>query len=113
VQSLISKYFNLKTLILELVANHVNIKVICLQEVWQVPFPDLVSIPGFSFINKQHKNNKGGGVGFYIKNDINYKILSNMSLIIEMKFESQTIELAINNKKCTISDFYRPPLSNT
>ncbi len=60
-QSLSSKHFNLKTFILNLKENHVNIKIICLQEIWQIPYPDLVSIPGFSFICKQRCKNRGRG----------------------------------------------------
>jgi hypothetical protein len=109
VQSLLSKHLKLKTFILDLISNHVNIKVICLQEIWQIPFTDLVSIPGFSFVYKQRSKNRGGGVGFFIKSDLKYKILTDLSPFIEMKFESLSIEIIINNKKCVMCNFYRPP----
>jgi hypothetical protein len=64
VQSLVSKYTKLREFVSNLLNNHINIKIICLQETWNVPFPDLVTIPGFSFIHKQRNNNRGGGLDF-------------------------------------------------
>lgn len=115
VQSLPSKLDNLQSFIQNLISNHVNIKIICLQEIWQIPFPDLISIPGFSFVYKQRTKNRGGGVGFFIKNDIKFKILTDLSPFSEKKFESLTIELTLNSKKCVICNYYRPPtqLPNT
>jgi hypothetical protein len=109
VQSLHSKIHNLQTFILNLINNHVNVKIICLQEIWQIPFPDLISIPGFLFIYKQRTLSRGGGVGFFIKNDIKFKIRNDLSPFIEKKFESLSIELTLNNKKFIVCNYYRPP----
>jgi hypothetical protein len=89
--------------------NNINIKVICLQEVWQVPFPDLIAIPGFTFVSKQRNNSRGGGVGFYVKNDVKYKILTNLSPFTDKLFESITIEVTLNNKKVIVCNYYRSP----
>ncbi len=65
VLSLVSKHTKLKEFIINLLNNHVNIKIVCLQETWNVPFPDLINIPGFSFIHKQRTKNRGGGGGWF------------------------------------------------
>jgi hypothetical protein len=109
VQSLISKHTTLKNFVLNLINNHVNLKIICLQEIWSIPFPDLVNIPGFTFIYKQRTKFRGGGVGFYIKNDIKYKILPDLSPFIDKIFESITIEIVLKNKKCILCNYYRSP----
>jgi hypothetical protein len=49
------------------------------------------------FVNNGAKT--GGGVGYYIKNDIKYKILTHLSPFTEIKFESLSIEITLNNKK--------------
>jgi hypothetical protein len=109
IQSIASKHTSLKEFITSLLSNNVNIKVICLQEVWQVPFPELINIPGFSFISKQRETMRGGGVGFYVKNDIKYKLLQNHSPFIDKIFESLTIEITLNGKKCLLCNYYRSP----
>ena len=40
---------------------------------------ELVQIPGFKFIHKQRESNHGGGVGFYIREWIPFKIIDDLS----------------------------------
>jgi hypothetical protein len=35
-----------------------------LQEIWQIPYPETVAIPGYKFISKQQAKNNGGGLAF-------------------------------------------------
>ncbi len=58
-----------------------NIQAIALQEVWAVPYPDLVPIHDFTLVTKLRKNGRGG-VGFYIRNQLSYKIIDNLSPLI-------------------------------
>jgi hypothetical protein len=48
-------------------------------------------------------------VGFYIRDDISYKVIENLSIFVPKVFECLTIELIINHKKLTVSSIYRPP----
>jgi hypothetical protein len=62
IQSLNSKYENLKDFILELNSKNLNVEIIAIQETWQVLYPELVSIPGYHpFISKQRVGMRGGG----------------------------------------------------
>ena len=113
--SLMSKFDELYSLITQLTTSNVNIKIIALQEIWNIPYPELVNIPNFKFVLKTRNLNKGGGVAFYVKNDIHFKILNDLSHFIEKEFECLTIEATINKKKVLLSNIYRSPnpLNNT
>jgi hypothetical protein len=115
IQSLPSKYENLKHTILSLANNNISVPVIAVQEIWQIPYPDSINIPGYKFIYKQRKVNRGGGVGFYISQDIPTKNLPDLSPFIEKCFETLTIEITLNGKKHILSNIYRSPspLNNT
>ena len=95
--SLMSKHNDLSLFITQLIKNNVNVNVIALQEIWNLPYPELVNIPGFEFIHSMRKNSQGGGVAFYIKQGIPFKIVKNLSIFIEREFECLTIEATINN----------------
>jgi len=70
-QSLQSKYEKLCAFILELCNNDILIDAIAIQETWQLPYPDLMQIPGYTLHYKTRVFSRGGGVGFYIRNDLN------------------------------------------
>jgi hypothetical protein len=72
VRSLMSNHEQLSALLIDLVRNNVNLVAVALQEVWSVPYPELVKIPGFNLILNTRKNSRGGGVGFYIKENTDY-----------------------------------------
>jgi hypothetical protein len=42
-----SKHYELSSYISELLKNNVNVKIIAIQEVWNVPYPDLLKIKKF------------------------------------------------------------------
>ena len=107
--SLNSKYFNLNIIITEFLKNKVPIEIIALQEIWQIPFPETVKIDGFNFIFKQRSNAKGGGVGFYLNENISYKILNGLTLFHEKTLESLTLEITRNKKKSIITNIYCSP----
>ena len=109
IQSLQSKYQKLINLLNHFSSKGVNIDVIALQEVWQIPFPDLLQIPGYNLFFKTRKKIKGGGVGFYIKDTINAQIIPNLSPFQEKTFETITLEITINNKSTLITSIYRSP----
>ena len=105
--SLMSKHQNLLSFINELTNKNINITVIALQEVWNVPYPELVTIPGFNLVFKQRKHTTGGGVAFYVKNEFTCKIVDHLSVFIEKEFECLTIATYINRNKILLSNIYR------
>ena len=104
--SLMSKHNDLSLFITQLTKNNVNVNVIAIQEIWNIPYPELVIIPGFEFIYSMRQNAHGGGVAFYIKQGITFKIIKNLSIFIEREFECLTIEATINKKKIILSNIY-------
>ena len=64
-QSLNSKYTSLKDFINGLLLNNSNNIGIALQEVWNVPHPELQKIEGFQLFIKQRSAGRGGGWPLY------------------------------------------------
>jgi exonuclease III len=109
VQSLNSKYELLKDFILELLSNDINIEIIAIQETWQIEILELVSIPGFHpFICNQRVGMRGGGVGFYIKENISFDIIPELSPFENKIVESITLLLSHpNNSKFYVTSLYK------
>jgi hypothetical protein len=76
-----------------------NITAIAFQEIWSVLYPELVNIDGFTLVCKTRGGGRGGGVGFYLRSNIKYKIANELSIFLENEFESLTVETTINHKK--------------
>ena len=109
VQSLMSKYQELCNFLDSVFEKGVRIDVIALQEIWAIPHVNLINIPGYTFVSKTRELSRGGGVGFYVKNEIKFKILE-VSLFTEKLFECLTIELTYSTKmKFILSNIYRTP----
>ena len=107
IQSLHSKHQTLKSFLAEL--SYTPISILALQETWSIPHPHLINIPGFNFSHSERKIGRGGGVGFYVKDDLNFKIIPELSLFIPKIFECITIEVQLDNKKSSFSSIYRSP----
>ena len=61
IQSLMSKYDELRSFIIEMSCKKIQIDVIAVQEVWEVREPEILSIPGFqNFVYKTRTNMRGG-----------------------------------------------------
>ena len=68
---------------------------------------------GFKLITKNRTSKKGGGVGFYVTNNLDYTLLEEYSLMTET-FESICIEIKTrNNGNIIVGELYRPPNANT
>ena len=114
IQSLNSKYEKLKNFIISLTNKNVSIDLISLQETWTIKHPRLLDIPGFQpLIFSNRLRGRGGGVGFYIRNGINYTINNDLSVFVDKTFESLTLDLSFttNNsiKHLTVTNIYRSP----
>jgi hypothetical protein len=76
IQSLQSKHEQLCLEINELVAKNIEIDAIVLQETWNIQYPEFLDIDGFKpLIFKNRRGMRGGGVGFYIKNNLSASYL--------------------------------------
>jgi hypothetical protein len=103
VQSLLSKYDQLVEFINELYAAKISIDVIAVQEIWDICYPELVNIPGFQTLAyKTRRNMRGGGVGFYVRNNLNFQVLEELSPFANKIFESLTINLTYPASKKSV-----------
>jgi hypothetical protein len=115
IQSLNAKYDKLKEIISDLWQNKIYVDVIALQETWKIQYANLLEIPGYQKIVYRNRSvGRGGGIGFYVKNGINFKIVEPpFRHFINKTFESLTIELSIvtngTSKQYMMSNVYRSP----
>ena len=107
--SLMSKHHDLANFINSLIVHRSNILLVAIQESWEIPYDDLVSITGFNIVYKNRTLSKGGGVAFYINSKISYRILNHLSHFYERNFECLTVELNIGKKKIIASNIYKSP----
>jgi len=109
IQSLNSKFEEFQQFIHDLHQKGINLEVIALQETWAIQYPELLIIPGFQqIVYKNRLGMRGGGVGFYVKNGVNFKIVDELSPFEEKIFESLTIQLTYpNNQNVLLTSGYR------
>ena len=94
--------------------------IIGLQEVWSVSRQFM--LPGHHPLefktrdqNSTPNPNCGGGVGMFVSDHINYKIVHPPNIFIKGVFESLWIKIKLNNVERVIGTIYRPntpPLSS-
>jgi hypothetical protein len=110
IQSLMSKFDQLKLLINDLMLAHVPIDVIALQETWSIGYPELVQLPGFQqIVFSERAGMRGGGIGFYIRDGLPFNKIDNLSTFNEKTFECLSVEVQYPNKKILLSNVYRSP----
>jgi len=80
IQSLQSKFEQLRSELDECASKNISIDVIALQEIWDVSHPELFVIPGYKpLICKKRRGMRGGGVGFFVKDHLSVQILEENS----------------------------------
>jgi len=103
IQSLNSKFNELCNMLNELQLKKINIDVVALQETWEIRYADQLLIPGYQqIIFKNRLGTRGGGVGFYVRNGLTFKIMENLSPFETKIFESLTIQLSYPSKKTVL-----------
>jgi exonuclease III len=116
IQSLQSKFEQLRTELNDFESKNISIDIIALQEIWDVNYPELFDIPGYKpLICKIRRGMRGGGVGFYVKNHLNAQILDEMSPFENKIIEAVTIRVSYQDKKpILLTSLYRSngPLPN-
>ena len=85
--------------------------IIALQEIWDIKDLKSLALPGYhELVFKSRSNARGGGVGFYIREGLNFKVIDELSLFNESIFESLCVEIEFPNKrKMLFVSLYRPP----
>ena len=118
IRSLPKKLDSLKMLIQDINQGNFKFNIIGLQEVWSLPESYDYSFTGYSKIEFNLRNNNsrvncGGGVAFLIDEEVEYEILTDLSLFIPHTFESLFVKVkGPNNKFTVIGNIYRPPSAN-
>jgi len=89
IQSLSSKFNRLSEMISILGNEDTFFDVIALQEIWDIKDLKSLALPGYhELVFKSRSNARGGGVGFYIREGLNFKVIDELSLFNERIFES-------------------------
>ena len=71
---------------------------------------NLIFHPVYSFITTNRGERKGGGVGMFISDDINFKLRSDLNINEEGIIESLFIEIITATcKNIIVGTIYRPP----
>ena len=78
--------------------------ILALQEIWNIRSGNYLEIPGFELIYCQRKKSTGGGVGFYIKDDLNFQIVD--SYMQEKILECQTIKITLTKQTYYFTSIY-------
>ena len=110
IQSLPAKYNELNLFLKEIAGpGNFSFDFIGLQEIWKLNFPEHYVLDNYhKIIHKSRVSRQGGGVGFYIKNNFNFKVLENLSVIVDGIFESLVICVEAGSKKFILANIYRP-----
>ena len=111
IQSLSAKFNDLHQLISNMLYSNCAPDVICLQETWQIPNSNLLSLPNYFPLEylTQRNSLQGGGVGMYLKESVQYTVLKEKSIMFDKIYESLFVEVITSNKKkCLIGSIYRP-----
>ena len=110
IQSLSSKFNEFNEHICALNEKKCGPDVICLQETWKIPNCSVFNIQGYSelFVKSRHSK-QGGGVGFYFKNSVKFKLVNEKSIFVDQILESIVAEIFLPcNKKAVVLSIYRP-----
>ncbi len=73
---------------------------------------DLFNIPGYTFISRHRKHYRQGGVGIFIKNNIDFIIRDDLSIFTEKSFEILFLEVTSSKGSTIIGEVYRVPNSS-
>jgi hypothetical protein len=111
IQSLPAKFNELYQLVANMLYFNCAPDIICLQEIWQIPNKNILSLPNYFPLEylTRHGSTQGGGVGMYLKDSVQYTVLKGQSLMFDKVYESLFVEVITSNKKkCLIGSIYRP-----
>ena len=93
IRSLINKQAELNKILMDGSINKVNVALLC--ETWlRSETKDLINISTYSYIGKERRGKKGGGVGILIDKDLKFRTRS------DLEIKSDTLEHVVVELKC-------------
>ena len=87
--------------------NNIKAKIIDVTETWLSSDSKSIFIPGYSFISACRSGKRGGGVGFFIHQDLHFSPI-NLSFNFS-SFEGLFVRLELNHSSLMLGVAYRPP----
>lgn len=111
IQSLASKYTLFTQFHNQLSENKCNFDIYALQEVYSILNQDIFQLENYHPIQfKTRTINKGGGVAFFIRKSLQFKVIEELSIFQEKMFESIFVKVSLNdNSNIIIGNIYRSP----
>ena len=107
-RGLLGKLDKLKSLISD-VKRRQNIHIVALAETWlKSNNMKRVKVPGYNFVGSHRKGRKGGGVGFLVSQNLEFRVRKDLTLDLP-NFENMTIEIKTHAENIIVSTLYRPP----
>ena len=69
-----------------------------------------VNLPGYTLISNERVNRRGGGAGILVRDEIMYKVRSDLCPFVEGQIEATFIEIIAKNRKpIVVGSLYKPP----
>jgi len=110
IQSLNSKFDSLRDRVRVMQCSGITVDLIILQETWDIKYPDKLILPGFqSIVYRTRQVGRGGGVGIYVRNGLNFKERKDLENYKINTFENIVLEVQYPNKSIFVSNVYRSP----
>ena len=111
IRSLKKNFYNFRNFIRDISTDQFQFSVIGLQEIWSKSNIKLNNY--HPLISNERTERRGGGVGFYIKSDLKFQKIDNLSLFDEGVFESICLKIFCGKDRYRlVANFYRPPNSS-
>ena len=111
-RGLSNNWDSFRELLLELHTKQFSFDFIGISELWRCAGDSRLHLPGYTkLISRNRDDDSRGGVGLYVKDNINFTLRNDLSVFIPHVFESLFIEISSNSKSCPnkiIGVIYRP-----
>ena len=108
IRSLPGKWNDFREYISLLNRDKFKFSIIAVQEVWNVPLGISYRLDGYKLFDfkvrdqTRMNNNAGGGIGFWVDEDLQYEVLEELSVFESNFFESMFIKVKTGKDKYTI-----------
>ena len=109
IQSLPAKFVEFCAIINSLMAKNCAPDIICLQEIWRLTDSSFFNLHGYHPLEfkSRHNDAQGGGVGIYVKNNLNYTLNEEMSVFHDRILETIFVNVSFGSKTFLIGSVYR------
>ncbi len=114
IRSLNNKIDDIQELLSEIGSEKFSFSILLFQEIWAAKNAQTTRLENYQDIILQTREGKrGGGLGIYLKQNLSYEIIDELSYILEGEFETQFIKVFFGkNKFKIIGNIYRIPGGN-